>query len=73
MINIDLRLYATSVTGEDGKFHPAVSAGGIAPVHYWPNVKFATEQEAYEHASLAVKDALDAANSVAQNWNVVKL
>jgi len=66
--------YATSVTAEDGKFHPAISKNGLtSPIYYWEKVKYATEDEAHEHASLALKEAYDAANAVSRAWNVVTL
>ena len=69
----ELAFWATSVTAADGvTFHPAVQSrqGGI---RYWPNIRFATEHEAYTHAQHAIMDVMVQANSVTNGWNVVKL
>lgn len=66
----ELAFWATTFMADNGGFHPAVQGWGW--VKYWPNVRFATEEEAYEWACLAVKDVLDAANAVTKGWNVVK-
>lgn len=71
-MEIEFTAYATTVAAVDGKFHPAVQVGSAAP-KYWPNIKFATEEEAYEHAGLALKDAYEAANAISRAWNVVAL
>lgn len=64
-------VWGTSVLAEDGKFHPAVQTH--RGIKFWPNVKFATETEAFQRACLAIADAEKAANEIAKNWNVVKL
>lgn len=63
------RQYAT--TYGTGPFHPAIQSD--SGVWYWPNITKATEQEAYEHAALALKEAYNAANAISQCWNVYKV
>ena len=65
-IRIELASHATSYG--QGPFHPAIQA--YKTVHYWPNVTFHTEDEAYAFAAKALKDAYDAAAAVAQEWNI---
>lgn len=68
-----LTLYATTVTGLDGKYHPAVINSPVLDTpYYWPNITFANEDEAYQHAQAAINDVLEAANKVVENWNVIK-
>lgn len=63
-----LEMFATWVTTADGKFHPAIEVQG--KTYAWYNIKKATWQEAYEHAGLAIKDAMDAAQAVVNSWNI---
>jgi len=65
-VRIEFKTYATSIG--NGPFHPAIRTG--SDVMYWPNITCMTETEAYDHAAKALKDAYDAANSVAVRWNV---
>jgi hypothetical protein len=67
-MEIGFRSYAT--TYGTGPFHPAIRDG--RDVWYWPNRTFMLEDDAYEAASLAIKDAWDAAQAVAKEWNVIK-
>lgn len=66
---IELATYATSYGL--GPFHPAIRTR--LTIQYWPNVSMATEDEAYEYAARALKDAYDAGNAVAQQWNVYEV
>lgn len=68
-LTLDLAAYAT--THGQGPFYPAIRRG--TSVFYWPNITCKKEDEAYERASLALKDAYDAANAVASQWNVYKV
>jgi hypothetical protein len=73
-MEIDLAAYPTTVTALDGKFHPAISRGSlVTPIFYWDNITCATEEEAYERASLALKDAYEAANAISRQWHMLKL
>jgi hypothetical protein len=65
-IRIEFATHATSYG--TGPFHPAIRAG--SDVKYWPNVTFHSEDEAYDFAAKALKDAYDAAASVAREWNI---
>jgi hypothetical protein len=65
-IRIEFATYATSYG--TGPFHPAIRTG--SDVMYWPNIIKATEDEAYDFAAKALKDAYDAAASVAREWNI---
>lgn len=70
---LEFSYWPTSVTAADGKsYHPALTRGSERPF-YWELITFATEGEAVEHAGLALKDAMDAANDIASQWNLVKL
>lgn len=67
---IDLVLYATTVTGPSGRFHPAVRHiynSSYAP-WVWYSIDFADEDEAREFAARAVAEAERAANEIAQTW-----
>ena len=74
-IDFNSATYATSVTAACGtKYHPAIQRGGaLGVIHYWDNITCATEQEAYDRASLALADALDAANQIVRQWHLLKL
>lgn len=68
-----LQSYADVIPGPDGKFHPAIcNKGALGPVYYWPNVTFASANEAYQHAQAAINDAQQAMNEITKGWNVVK-
>lgn len=64
-------MYATTVTDQNGKFHPAVAETGYG-LRYWPHIIFASEQEAYESADLTLKDLFRVVTNHIQQWNVVK-
>jgi hypothetical protein len=53
-----------------GPFHPAIRNG--SRVWYWPNVTFATEDEAYWRALLSLADALQSTIEHVKTWNVVE-
>ena len=65
-----LGVWATT-TGS-GPFHPAFWAGGDTPVWVWPNMTFDTEEDAEAWAQRMLNDAEQAAEAVAQLWNVVE-
>lgn len=66
-MKIELAAYATSFG--KGPFYPAIGhPNGF--VYYWPNRTFKTQEQACEAAALALKDAYDAANAVAAQWNI---
>lgn len=65
-IRIEFRTIASS--HGTGPFHPALRTG--SDCMYWPNVTYQTEDEAYDFAAKALKDAYDASTSVAQQWNI---
>jgi len=53
-----------------GPFHPALRTGSDCT--YWPNITFDSEDEATDFAAKALKDAYDAAASVAKEWNIYR-
>jgi hypothetical protein len=54
-----------------GPFHPGIaSRDGSHSVLYWPNVNFATEEEAIEYAKRALLDAYYDAGRHMSNWNI---
>ena len=68
MRRIELALIAT--TYGTGPYHPAYRSLHGDLTWYWPNVTKETEEEAYKFALRAMKDAEDAAETVAQQWNL---
>lgn len=70
-ISFDQHWWPTTVDAGDGKFHPAIESAAVG-IQYWPNIRD-TEEKAYERAALALKDALNAAEAVAREWNLIKL
>lgn len=66
-----LYMTPTTIVDDKGKFHPAVMF--YPHIHFWPNRMFDTETEALEAAMLATADALEAANSVIQEWYLEEL
>lgn len=55
----------------NGKFYPAV--GTPLGVHYWPNITFDNENDAYQHAAETfAKDVYQPANAIARGWNMVR-
>jgi hypothetical protein len=66
-VRIEFATVATSV-GTKAPFKPALRTGNS--VMYWPNVSFDTEDQAFDFAAKALKDAYDAANAVAREWNI---
>lgn len=65
-VRIEFQTTATSIG--TGPFKPAIRTG--VDVMYWPNISFDDEDKAYNFAAKALKDAYDAANAVAQEWNI---
>lgn len=65
-VRIEFATHATSIGS--GPFKPAIQTGN--DIMYWPNISFDNEDQAYEFAAKALKDAYDAANAVAQEWNI---
>lgn len=51
-----------------GPFHPAIRNG--KDVWYWPNITFASEDEAYHRAVLSLADALQPAFANIAGWNI---
>lgn len=68
-INFHDGIFATSYG--TGPFHPAIRNG--TQVYYWPNITFATEDEAYGRAILSLSDALQPAIDNVKAWNVYKV
>lgn len=66
IVRIELRTQAT--TYGTGPYHPAIRTG--KDVMYWPNITFATEDEAYAWAAKSLYHAYDAADQVAREWNI---
>ena len=69
--NFETYIVATTASDGQGKFHPAIKHG--LTTRYWPNRKFNQEIEAYTAARDALQDAINAANAIFQEWNVVEL
>ena len=65
-IRIEFRTIASSYGL--GPYHPAIRRG--VNCKYWPNVTFPTEDQAFDFAAKALKDAYDAAASVAREWYI---
>ncbi len=65
-IRIEFRTIASSYGL--GPYHPAIRCG--TDCKYWPNVTFLTEDQAFDFAAKALKDAYDAAAAVAREWNI---
>ena len=53
-----------------GPFHPAIRNG--YDVWYWPNITFATEDEALHRATLSLADALQPMVDIVASWNIYK-
>jgi len=74
-MQINCPIHATTVTASDGKrFHPAVCGNGpLDRPHYWENVTFETEQEAYEWACETVADFYVEVSKLVGEWNVFEI
>jgi hypothetical protein len=68
-INFHDGIFATSYGL--GPFHPAIRNG--KRVYYWPNITFASEDQAYERACLTLADALQPTADIVRDWNVYKV
>jgi len=54
-----------------GPFHPAVRNG--RRLYYWPNITFATEDEAYGRAALSLSDAVQSTADHVKGWNMIEV
>jgi hypothetical protein len=68
MRRIALAMVATSYGL--GPFHPAIKSHATGQIWYWPNITKTTEDEAAEWAKQTLQDAEDAAERIAQTWNI---
>lgn len=53
-----------------GPFHPAIRSMISGWILYWPNITFETEDAAHEYAVAHMQQAENAAEAIAQTWNL---
>lgn len=65
-VNLEKPIYPTTYGTEI--FHPAIMLNGR--VHYWPNITFATEQEAYSRACETFAYLKQEVEDIVSLWNI---
>lgn len=69
-MKLEIHASPTTVTAEDGQFHPAIAASFVKPIMYWPEIKMESEDGAYEwaKAKLAELNAVVAHETEQYAW-----